>query len=319
MPPVGKVTSFVTRLGSDGPEVCVFAHPLAGVQFPAGTLLPDEDPCDGARREAYEETGLDGLALVRQVATVPARLPGAGLRHLIHFTTDRPTPDEWWVVTPDGGGLCWRCHWLPLDRALDAVHPMQRWWLETAQHHLRAATHPPARVRHATVDVNAERTIELFWAPPWSASRALLSWLPADRAPDDGHVQRAEAVTVTTDGEVVTVAEDGRGLWSMPGGRREPGELLDHTLRRELREEACAQVLHHRLLGFQRFERLDGECAGQVTAAAMFRAEVDLLPFRPERGTRHRRLLSPREARDLPLWSSPVTQRLLCAALPGVD
>lgn len=297
----------------------MFAHPLAGVQLPAGTLEQGEEPADGARREAYEETGLGELALVRHIAAVPAGTPGAGLRHFVHFTTDQPTPDEWWVVTPDGGGLCWRCHWLPLDCALDRVHPAQRWWLEAAYDSLRDATHPPARRRDLAVAAPAEVTIEVFWAPPWSASRALLSWLAPQHAPADEQVGRAEAVAFTPDGRIVAVAEDEAGLWSFPGGRREPGESLDATLRRELREEACVTVRGSDLLGFQRFAHLDGDRAGRVTVDAMFRAEVDLLPFRPEHETRQRRLLPPRRARELPLWSNPVTQRLLRAALRGVD
>ena len=309
------MTSFVTRLGARGPEVCVFAHPLSGVQLPAGTLEQGEEPADGARREAYEETGLDELTLVRQVAAVPARMPGAGLRHFVHFTTDRPTPDNWWVVTPDGGGLCWRCHWLPLDRALDQVHPAQRWWLEAAYDSLRRADHPPAHRRDFAVAVPAEVTIEVFWAPPWSASRALMSWLAPQHAPADEQVGRAEAVAFTPDGHIVAVAEDGTGLWTFPGGRREAGESLAGTLRRELREEACVEVRHSELLGCQRFAHLDGDRAGQVTVDAMFRAQVALSPFRPEHETHQRRLLSPPEALGLPLWSNPVTQRLLRAAL----
>jgi ADP-ribose pyrophosphatase YjhB (NUDIX family) len=312
---VGKVTSFVTRLGAHGPEVCVFAHPLSGVQLPAGTLEQGEEPADGARREAYEETGLGELTLVRHIAAVPARMPGAGLRHLFHLTTDQPTPDEWWVVTPDGGGLCWRCHWLSLDRALDRVHPAQRWWLEAAYDSLCGAAYPPARRRDLAVAVPAEVTIEVFWAPPWSASRALMSWLAPQHAPADEQVGRAEAVAVTPDGHIVAVAEDGAGLWSFPGGRREAGESLDGTLRRELREEACVEVQRSELLGYQRFAHLDGDRAGQVTVDAMFRAEVALSPFRPAHETHQRRLLSPQQALDLPLWSNPVTQRLLRAAL----
>ena len=39
---VAKVTAVITRLGPAGPEVCVFDHPGAGTQLPAGTLLPGE-------------------------------------------------------------------------------------------------------------------------------------------------------------------------------------------------------------------------------------------------------------------------------------
>lgn len=43
-------------------ELLVFHHvgmPEAGIQVPAGTLEPGEAPAAAARREVYEETGLD--------------------------------------------------------------------------------------------------------------------------------------------------------------------------------------------------------------------------------------------------------------------
>jgi 8-oxo-dGTP pyrophosphatase MutT (NUDIX family) len=79
MAAIGKVTAFITRLGANGPELCVFDHPSAGVQLPAGTLGPDEDVCDGALREAFEETGLDDLQIRCEVAVLPAAQPGTGI------------------------------------------------------------------------------------------------------------------------------------------------------------------------------------------------------------------------------------------------
>src|SRR5690348_18410922 len=50
-----------------GNTLLVFSHPdfpEAGIQVPAGTIEPGEEPEAGALREAFEETGLSGLALV---------------------------------------------------------------------------------------------------------------------------------------------------------------------------------------------------------------------------------------------------------------
>ena len=45
------------------------------------------------------------------------------------------------------------------------------------------------------------------------------------------------------------------GRWEPPGGKVEPGELLDEALRREVFEEAGLHIVVHRLLGALEFER----------------------------------------------------------------
>lgn len=57
-----KVFAYITHANS----LLVFRHPFepeAGIQVPAGTLEPGEDPEDAVMREAYEETGLSELTL----------------------------------------------------------------------------------------------------------------------------------------------------------------------------------------------------------------------------------------------------------------
>jgi ADP-ribose pyrophosphatase YjhB (NUDIX family) len=56
---------------------------------------------------------------------------------------------------------------------------------------------------------------------------------------------------------VVLISPDGR-RWGWPGGRPEAGEDWLQTLRRELLEEACAEVEQARLLGFTRSACLAG-------------------------------------------------------------
>jgi len=309
MPAGGKVTALITRLGATGPEVCVFDHPRAGVQLPAGTLLPDEDVHAGARREAFEETGLDELQF-QSVRAFDA------VRNLVHFVLDAPAPDAWYVTTPDGGGHCWRCHWLNVEDTA-TLNRDQQPWLEAARPHLVQAQHPPARQRSVVdAEVQTDLTIEMFWAPPWSGTRALVSWLEPAHAPPDELIQRCEAAAFTADGKLVAVAEGRTQFtwWVLPGGRREPWERVEETLRRELLEEACARMQTSELLGFVHLRHLNGERAGRVTTDALFWARVALQPFEPAFETHARRELSRAAARDLPLWANPITQRVLTRA-----
>ena len=58
-----KAFAYITN----GSQLLVFKHldqPEAGIQVPAGTIKADETSEVAALREAYEETGLAGLALV---------------------------------------------------------------------------------------------------------------------------------------------------------------------------------------------------------------------------------------------------------------
>lgn len=59
-----KVFAYITH----GDRLLVFSHPdspEAGIQVPAGTMVDGERPEDAVMREAFEETGLTDLTLVR--------------------------------------------------------------------------------------------------------------------------------------------------------------------------------------------------------------------------------------------------------------
>jgi 8-oxo-dGTP pyrophosphatase MutT (NUDIX family) len=89
-----KVTSFVIRRSTKGEtEVLVFQHPNAGVQFPAGTVDPGEDPTQAALREATEETGLSGFSGIRLVGEQSERLPDPNLA-VVRTTPLFFRPDE---------------------------------------------------------------------------------------------------------------------------------------------------------------------------------------------------------------------------------
>jgi ADP-ribose pyrophosphatase YjhB (NUDIX family) len=119
-----------------------------------------------------------------------------------------------------------------------------------------------------------------------------VAWHPPPDPPP-GAAHGAEAICVT-DERVVLVSRDGR-LWGLPAGRPEEHEGWVGTLRRELREEACAEVMSSRLLGFTRGVCVRGREQGLVLVRSHWRAEVRVQRWEPRFEMTHRRLV-PAEA-----------------------
>ncbi len=79
-------------------ELLLFQHPHAGIQFPAGTLEPGETPEQAVLREAWEETGVEGLVIQKFLGS-----------------QDELRPEGIWVVgettpvysRPDPGSFAW--------------------------------------------------------------------------------------------------------------------------------------------------------------------------------------------------------------------
>jgi ADP-ribose pyrophosphatase YjhB (NUDIX family) len=116
-----------------------------------------------------------------------------------------------------------------------------------------------------------------------------VSWYTPPMSPD-GTPHGATGLCLTGDGKIVLISEDGE-RWDLPGGRPEGNETLEETLRREILEEACATVTEARLLGFCRGTFVAGSQAGRVIVRSLWRAEVELGPWKPRFETVHRRLV----------------------------
>jgi ADP-ribose pyrophosphatase YjhB (NUDIX family) len=114
-------------------------------------------------------------------------------------------------------------------------------------------------------------------------------WHGPDETPP-GTPHGAAGVCVGPGDELVLISPDGR-RWGLPAGRPEGDETHEETLRRELREEACVEVLDARLLGYSRGECVRGHERGLVLVRSFWRAEVRIDPWEPEFEIEHRRLV----------------------------
>ena len=108
--------------------------------------------------------------------------------------------------------------------------------------------------------------------------------------------------------------DDWRLAWHPPpAAPPEPGESWQQTLEREILEEACARVTGARLLGFVRGRCADGREKGLVLVRSIWRADVTLLPWRPEHEIPFRRTVPASELARY-LWTEPGAEPIYARA-----
>ena len=117
LPEYGKVICYIVR------DDCVlaFAHrgnPAAGIQVPAGTIELGESPEEAALREATEETGLDGIALVAKLGESEYRFdhpPRLEIHRRYFFQMRVAIAAEHWSHFAEGH-IWFDFSWLPLSQ-----------------------------------------------------------------------------------------------------------------------------------------------------------------------------------------------------------
>lgn len=117
----------------------------------------------------------------------------------------------------------------------------------------------------------------------------MITWHAPNSVPDGGRHGSA-GICLTPDENIVLVSADGTH-WDWPAGRPEDSEDWEATLRREVREEACADVLACRLLGFSRGHCIRGQEEGLVLVRAIWQANIVPRPWEPRFEIRYRRVV----------------------------
>lgn len=138
----------------------------------------------------------------------------------------------------------------------------------------------------------------------------LATWHLPSGEPEGQH-HGSCGVCVAPSGQIVLISADGLN-WDLPAGRSEGDESWEETLRREVQEEACAQVVEAQLLGFARSRCLSGPQAGLVLVRSFWRAEIELDLWQPQFEIAHRQLVEPDAVAPL---LPPLSARVLARAL----
>lgn len=147
----------------------------------------------------------------------------------------------------------------------------------------------------------------------WQGVSGLARWRPG--VLPAANVTQVSGVCLTDNSRIVLVSEDGR-RWNLPGGKPEDGESWPATLKRELWEEACAEVLSSRYLGTQQIEGLTAAPYHQLR----FSVRVRLRPFDASFETKFRRTVPPEEVVEALSWGPGLIARaVLNAALGGQE
>jgi 8-oxo-dGTP pyrophosphatase MutT (NUDIX family) len=206
-----RVIAYVTRGDRTRPELLVFDHtpeyPTAGTQVPAGGLEAGETLLEGALREAWEESGLEGLTpraylgsvlyengLLRQVwhfcwlevsATTRRGEASVTPMRAMHDAPTQTLPDAWEHVAE--GQYTFLHRFVPLETAvlhyeLDALLPKleHRLGLPTTARDPNAR---PVVVAYITRDHGGARELLTFTGHPWGGVQVIAGGIEPGETP----------------------------------------------------------------------------------------------------------------------------------------
>lgn len=120
---VAKACPVVLREGTEGTEILVFEHPLAGIQIVKGTIEPGETEQAAALRELAEESGLRDGRVIRTLGQSADIDDGQVWTFVL--VEARNLPNAWVFHTLDDGGHDFAFFWHQLNAEPDARwHPI---------------------------------------------------------------------------------------------------------------------------------------------------------------------------------------------------
>ena len=142
----------------------------------------------------------------------------------------------------------------------------------------------------------------------------LVCWHPPG-AVLEGRPHGAAGVCLGGNGHDLVLISPDQVYWGLPGGRPEGAETPRETLERELREEACVEVLDAQLLGFSRGVCTQGHEKGLVLVRSFWRAQVEIRPWQPRFEIPYRRIVPAAQASEFLREPDTVATRISLRAL----
>lgn len=252
---VDKAIAYITR----GDRFVVFEEPespAAGTQIPGGTVEPGESLEAAVLREAYEETGLEHLRLVRALGVQLHRRPSGRIhrRHYFHLVDRSTSVQQVWEhyeEHPHSGAapILYRLRWASLEK-------------------------PPAL--HAELD-GAFQQLRVGLTKPRCKPRRL--------GTEPRHAARALVFDSANRLLLLRVVVEGCQIWVTPGGGVESDETYTCAVSRELAEEVGVPVNLGPIVCIRRYDGSDGRNIG-LTGEHMevfFHARVNTAGYQPTR------------------------------------
>ena len=119
-----------------------------------------------------------------------------------------------------------------------------------------------------------------------------VTWWGSTIKPPRYLVRQLSGICITDEGLIVLVTGDGES-WGLPGGHPENNETIKDAFIREVREEACAIVMHLIYLGASEVKDPGNPEGFTINYQARFWARIRLDEFKLEYETTGRKLVTP--------------------------